>query len=503
MNVLLVTADQWRGPALGCLGHFVRTPTLDALAADGVLFRRHFANCAPCGPSRASLLTGTYLHRHRSCINGTPLDARFTNIALEARKLGYRPTLFGYTDTSPDPRTLPSGDARLLTYEGVMTGFDVGLDMAEPFRPWMGWLRQRGHQIAEDGLAVYMSGRDFPSYWKFGNADFVPPFAAEESETAFQTLRTLEWLEAHGRVPWFLHLSYLRPHPPFVAPEPYRSMYAAASIEPPRRAGTRAQQAAEHPFLDWAMQVPNWYCPDDTDQLMGFKRVYYGLMTQFDEALGRIVGWLKANGQFDDTLIVFTSDHGEMMGDRWLMGKLGYFDQAFHIPLIVRDPRPAARAARGRVVEQFTESVDVLPTILDCLGAPIPLQAQGRSLAPFLLGATPARWRAAAHWEFDFRDPQTRLAERHFGLRQEQCSLVVRRSDRRKYVHFAALPPLLFDLASDPDETCNLADDDAHAATCLAESRALLSWRMTHEERTLSGIKLVAPRPIEVHEETE
>ena len=123
-NVLFITLDQWRGDCLSALGHPVlETPTLDALAGRGVLFANHWANAAPCGPSRACLYTGTYQHRNRSILNGTPLDARFTNVALLAREAGYDPVLFGYTDSSVDPRTVPSGDPRLFSYEGVLPGF--------------------------------------------------------------------------------------------------------------------------------------------------------------------------------------------------------------------------------------------------------------------------------------------------------------------------------------------------------------------------------------------
>ena len=105
MNILFITADQWRGDCLSALNHpHVKTPNLDALAADGVIFKRHYAQAIPCGPSRACLYTGMYLQNHRSVLNGTPLDARHTNVALEARKAGYKPALFGYTDVSLDPR---------------------------------------------------------------------------------------------------------------------------------------------------------------------------------------------------------------------------------------------------------------------------------------------------------------------------------------------------------------------------------------------------------------
>ena len=123
LNVLFITADQWRGDCLSALGHpMVQTPHLDALAAQGVLFERHFANAAPCGPSRASLHTGMYLQNHRSGTNGTPLDARHTNWAMEAAKLGYDPVLFGYTDTSRDPRGEPDDSPWLRTYEGPLPG---------------------------------------------------------------------------------------------------------------------------------------------------------------------------------------------------------------------------------------------------------------------------------------------------------------------------------------------------------------------------------------------
>ena len=148
-NVLYITVDQWRGDCLGSVGHpIVQTPNLDRLAAEGVLFRRHFAQAAPCGPSRASLHTGQYLMNHRSVLNGTPLDSRFTNIALEARSRGYDPVLFGYTDASPDPRVLAADDPRLLTYEGVLPGFRAVVDLNEQLEPWGAWLRTLGYDGA-------------------------------------------------------------------------------------------------------------------------------------------------------------------------------------------------------------------------------------------------------------------------------------------------------------------------------------------------------------------
>ena len=126
-NVLFITVDQWRGDCLSAVGHpVVTTPALDRLAAQGALFANHWANAAPCGPSRACLYTGTYLHHNRSVLNGTPLDARFTNVALLARQAGYDPVLFGYTDTSLDPRTLPADDPRLRSLRAGAAGLPSG-----------------------------------------------------------------------------------------------------------------------------------------------------------------------------------------------------------------------------------------------------------------------------------------------------------------------------------------------------------------------------------------
>ncbi len=114
MNILFITADQWRGECLSVLGHaHVKTPNLDALAAEGVTFKRHYAQATPCGPSRACLYTGMYMQNHRSVLNGTPLEARHSNMALEARKAGYEPALFGHTDVSPDPRQYAPHDDTL------------------------------------------------------------------------------------------------------------------------------------------------------------------------------------------------------------------------------------------------------------------------------------------------------------------------------------------------------------------------------------------------------
>src|SRR5579872_3874286 len=147
-NVLLITLDQWRADCLSALGHpCLRTPHLDRLAGEGLLFRRHYTQASPCGPARASLLTGLYAHNHRSVRNGIPLDDRHANLARELRGAGYAPMLFGYTDTSVDPRLYRPGDPALTTFEGVLPGFSPGVLLPNDIAAWLVYLERQGYPV--------------------------------------------------------------------------------------------------------------------------------------------------------------------------------------------------------------------------------------------------------------------------------------------------------------------------------------------------------------------
>ena len=159
-NVLLITLDQFRGDCLSAAGHpVVRTPHLDALAAEGVRLANHFSQSSTCGPGRTSLYTGMYQMNHRVVANGTPLDARFDNVALAARRAGYEPALFGYTDQAVDPRTVGPDDPRLSTYEGVLPGFDLALDLTGQYRPWLDWLATLGYDTQDAQHRASATGR--------------------------------------------------------------------------------------------------------------------------------------------------------------------------------------------------------------------------------------------------------------------------------------------------------------------------------------------------------
>jgi arylsulfatase A-like enzyme len=489
-NVLLITADQWRGDTLGALGHVcIQTPHLDALARESVIFRSHFANTSPCGPSRASLHTGLYAHNHRSVLNGTPLAAQHTTMALEARRAGYSPTLFGYTDTSIDPAGLDPADPRLSSCEGVLPGYDAALHLKEDAKPWLGWLaRRRG------GAAPLLADVIRPQGGKLGgDAGYAP----EESLTGFVTDAALAWLATRTQESWFVHVSHLWPHPPWAVPEAWTRRYPLDAIPPPRRAAHVDEDAAVHPLQAALMAttrtesfVPgiDGFAKDLTiDRIRAMRRQYYAAMSEVDHHIGLLIAFLRETMQLERTLVIFTSDHGECLGDHHLLGKRGFQDEAFHIPLIIRDPRPGA--VRGDAVDAITEAVDLMPTVLEFLNCTIPPELDGESLSDFLAGTQPASWRDAAYWSFDYRGLADDPASPH-KPHPDHANLIARRDRDSLYVHCGDLPAMYFDLHTDPLRRRNRAGDPAYAASRAAAADAMLTWRLRHEARRLSNVVL-------------
>ena len=489
MNILFITADQWRGECLSTLGHpQLKTPHLDALASEGLLFRNHYAQATPCAPSRSSMHTGMYLQNHRCVVNGAPLDGRLGNWAREVSNAGYEPSLFGYTDSAVDPRGLEPEDQRLLHYSEPLPGIHDYTPMRdEVSTEWVEYLQQKGYAIPDRPWSLYAITEAGVDWGEGGDAVLSLAIKAEDHETHYMVDRCIDWIIEQDK-PWITHLSLLRPHPPFAVPEPYNRMFDPLDMPEPLRRESPAEEAGQHPLLDYFINHHSKYrAPDSTRQTQQDRVNYYGLMCEVDDNLGRLFAALKRNGDWESTLIIFTSDHGEQMGDHWLMSKLGFFDQSYHIPLIIRDPRPEADASRGKQIDGFSESVDVMPTMLDWLELDIPSQCDGFSLLPAIQNARmPAGWREEAHWECDFRDVRNDALERHLGLTLHQCSLAVIRDHRYKYVHFTALPPLLFDLQQDPDEFVNQAENPDYKEVVLEYAQKMLSWKMNHTDRGLT-----------------
>jgi arylsulfatase A-like enzyme len=493
-NVLFIVVDQWRGDTMAVLGHpCLNTPNLDALCADGVTFRNHFTQAAPCGPGRASLLTGLYMMNHRVVQNAVPLDRRHTNLALEVRKGGYDPALVGYTTTTPDPRVTPPGDPRFRILGGLMHGWHPVGSLVPARAPYYNWLRAQGFSVPHAPEDIWLP-IDGPGKGATRSASRVPK---ELSDTTWATECGLTYLRGMVGTPWFLHLGYYRPHPPFIAPAPYNTMYDPADVPAPARAVSPEAEGEQHALLAHYMTSvkQDKFFRDgqgvssamSEEEVRMMRAAYYGLLSEIDDHVGRVIRFLKQTDQYDNTLIVFTCDHGEQLGDHHLLGKLGYFDESFRIPLVIFDPSPEANSRRGTIVEQFTETIDVMPTILAWLGIEGSRPCDGVSLLPFVYGSAPAEWRTEVHYEFDFRTYFSDVHDDVLGLHVDQCGLAVIQDANYKYVHFDALPPLFFDLQADPGQFHNLAEHPAYVSKVLAYAQKMLTWRLHYADRTLTG----------------
>ena len=502
-NVLLIVVDQWRGLMLPKLGaDYLKLPNLDRLCAEGVTFRNHFTQCVPCGPARASLMTGMYMMNHRAVQNTIPLDSRFTNLAHELRRGGYDPALVGYTTTTPDPRKTAPNDPRFFVLGDIMDGFH-SVGAFENRDAYFGWVASQGFKLPDTREDIWR-----PQGESEGGATAKPAVIPKElSDTAWFTERGLSYLKGRAGRPWFLHLGYYRPHPPFIASAPYNDMYQPEDMPKPVRAASPAEEARQNELLAYYVNNINQasFFQDGKGlgssmseaQVAQMRATYCGLMSEIDDHLGRVFDYLKETGQWEDTLIIFTCDHGEQSGDHHLLGKIGYFDESYRIPLVIRDPREEANGMRGTIVEKFTETIDTTPTILDWLGLPIPRQCDGRSLVPFSEGDVPADWRTEVHYEYDFRDLHYSKPESSLGVAMDKCGLAVVQDEHFKYVHFAALPPLFFDLKADPGQFVNLATDPAYAVRMGEYAAKMLSWRLGFAERTLTGYR-ATPKGLEV-----
>ena len=492
-NVLFVTLDQLTAKAIdGPLAALVPTPGIDRLIATGTRFSRHFTVTVPCGPARASLLTGLYAMNHRAIRNGTPLARHHATIATEARKVGYEPLLFGYTDATADPADRHPEDPDLSIYEGVAPGFreitELRLDAGYE---WPGYLREMGYDFDFDPIKGTLGQfRPKTPAGATPRPDDPAIYEAKHSDTAYLTDRTLAALDIRKDTPWFAHVAYVRPHPPLVASEPYNRLVDPDALPLPDMG------KPDHPFLDAWFSAPsnrNLYwgfdgnCADlDESTVRVLQSVYLGLLAEVDHHIGRILDWLDRTGQADQTLIVLTSDHGEMLGAKGMWGKESVFDPAFHVPLVIRDPRGDGKP---RQVDAMTESVDLMPTMLDWIGAKVPAAVDGRSLLAFCGDQPPSDWRTSVFMEADFGRPdRTTRFQDALGLSANESGVSILREERWKYVHFGGgVAPLLFDLEQDPGENNNLADDPAHLKDVSRMARQMIDRMTERRDRRMTG----------------
>jgi arylsulfatase A-like enzyme len=492
-NVLFIMCDQLRWDHLSCAGHpFLRTPNLDHLASRGVRFTQAYVQSGICGPSRMSYYTGRYVSSHGATHNRVPLSIGEVTLGWHLREAGRALALAGKTHVLPDAHGLRrlqldgQHDLAALLREGWFTLVDRhDGHHPEPDSGYAHWLRRQGyagadpwteHVIAVEGPA----GRPL-SGWKMRNVRFPARVREEHSETAYTTDVALDFMAAQGDAPWVLHLSYVKPHWPYVAPAPYHAMFRPDECLPVLRHAEERGPAAHPLFRAWQEEEVSRNFQRD-ECIATVRPAYQGLVAQLDHHLGRVWDGMERLGRWRDTLVIFCSDHGDYLGDHWMGEKELFHDCVQRVPFLLFDPSPEADATRGSADDRFVESVDVVPTILEALALdPAEHLIEGRSLLPLSRGAAPA-WRDAVVSELDWT---FRGARRRLGHPVGQHHAWMVRDATWKYIHWTGgHRPQLFDLAADPEEFHDLGADPAAAATCAGMRERLLGWFTGLKRRT-------------------
>ncbi|MEC7761558.1 MAG: alkaline phosphatase family protein [Pseudomonadota bacterium] len=498
MNVLWIMADQLRWDYLSCYGHpHLATPHIDGLAARGVRFTNAYVQSPLCGPSRMSSYTGRYCHSHGATWNGFPLRVGEPTLGDHLRKQGVRSVLVGKTHMTVDAEGMEWLGIDRTTEIGVRIsecGFepyerDDGLHPPEyePHPRYNDHLRDNGIEgeypwqdnanagLGDDGMRL--------SGWLLKYSNLPADIPEELSETPYMTGRAMEFMSEAGDAPWLCHLSFIKPHWPYIVPAPYHDMFGPDDIVAPVRSD--AERETDHPVFKAFLEsrICRTFARDEVRERV--IPAYMGLIKQIDDQMGRLFSFMEERGLFENTMIVFTSDHGDYLGDHWMGEKDLFHDPSVKVPLIVYDPREAADATRGSVCDKLVEAIDLAPTFQSYFGgAPLPHILEGRDLTPLLhdaTGTTP--WRRYAISEYDYAVKEARAI---LGNDQNDARLIMIRDERYKYVHAEGFRPMLFDLREDPDELNDLGGVSGDPTLDTVKQRlsdAIFEWARRHHCR--------------------
>lgn len=416
-NILFIFADDHPQSCLGCMGNeHIQTPNLDRLAADGVLFTNSFATTAICCSNRACILSGQHMRRHGIRDFAQPLSAEAFQQTYPAllRSAGYRTGYLGKFAIGS-----PAGDQKPLALP------------ADQFDFWLGFPQSINFRQEVDGKVQYLTTRmeeQAVEFLRTNPADH--PFCL-----------TVALKEPHG--PW----NYFDPDVP--------NPYADTQIPPPATF-TREDYNAQPEFLRTSLNggtSERWF--NDADAYQEYVRTFYRLITRADLAVGRLLEALKAHGLDDNTVVIYSSDHGSMLGAHGLSGKWIMHEESIRAPLIIYDPRlPSSQ--RGRRCDKMALSIDLAPTMLALAGVEIPDAMQGRELTPLLRNDS-VEWRTDWYYEHTYNTrPPRRPIVKVEGVR----------TDRWKYIRYPEIEPVaeqLFDLENDPMERENRVGAGAQA----------------------------------------
>ena len=508
-NILFIMYDQLRHDYLGCTGHpFLKTPNMDWLASQGVRFSNCYVQSPICGSSRMSTYTGRYVHSHGAQRNNFPLKVGEQTMGDHLRKIGMECWLIGKTHMMVDSEGL----SRLgIAEDGVIgarlseCGFDIhtrddglwaeGPDgfYDEKRSPYNEYLKAKGYggdnPWGDFANAGAVDG-DIASGWFMRHADKPANIKNEDSETPWLTRQAIDFMEGKrgAEVPWLAHVSYIKPHWPYIVPAPYHDMYGPNQVKPVVR--DVGELDDPHPVYHAFMSNPIGQAFSRDEVRAKVIPTYMGLIKQCDDELGNLLDYMRESGALEDTLIVLTSDHGDYLGDHWLGEKDLFHDPSVKVPLIIFDPTEAADGTRGTVCDALCEAIDLIPTFVEAKGGEIPDHIlEGRSLLPFLHGEPPEEWRDFAVSEYDFSSSGAANA---LGLAPRDARLFMIVDHKWKFIHSeGGFRPLLFDLENDPQELVDLGGDAGQSEVIDLMYQRLGAWARRLSQRTAISDKTV------------
>ena len=428
-NLLFITTDQQRFDSLPCYGaDFVVAPNLERLAAEGTVFESCYVSSPVCVPCRATMMTGMFPSAHGAMDNFTWIDTEAPKWTDAARAMGYTTAAIGKMHFAP-------WDA--------MEGFDERI-ICEDKRHW----------YLPDDHSAFMAGHgiqrphptEVPGYFESCGAPSFP-YDKELYADAYIGDKAAEWIRGRadtaGGQPFAAWVSFTGPHDPYDPPPEYSALYEDSAIPEPipapenvSLASSFAAQQKAHPAISNSMFRLD-YTQASKDQVMDWRRHYFGNITLIDEGIGKILAALEAGDQLDNTVIVFSSDHGDALGDHGMVFKGFFYESMVHVPLIVRD------GADHRRVNALVGTADIVAYFYDILGASHPPSMQGTSIAPLLDGSE-----SSLHDHVFSEMPARRMVF----------------DGRYKYVHSRNDADEFYDLRDDPNESVNLIGEAKHAS---------------------------------------
>lgn len=447
----MIMTDQQRWDSLGCIGaSWAKTPNIDALAERGTPIRKVFVQSTVSGPSRASVVSGQYVHHHGAADNGQWLPPAAPNWIAQLRDAGYHTANVGKMHTVPT-RLECGFDDRWIVENKNHPAHRYGSDMADHYHDWLADRGLRRPALEYDKTVPDWRGSLNATVWPLADELFPDNVVGE---------RTVDYIGEHdfGK-PLFLWSGFAGPHDPFDVPRSTLDAFGEPPIPPPvtapgeldtkppsQRAYMEWMTSFDHPAaIDWTRATP--------DAVATVRRHYHANVMLIDQWVGRIVEALKQRGQLDNTLIVFTSDHGEALWDHNLVYKFAsHYESVVGVPFVAAGPGVAAQGVRASLVEL----IDLGPTLLDYAGVEPDTRMDGRTMRPVLEG-----------------DP----ASPHDAVFSSFKNRRMIRTARWKLVRYEGEPlGELYDLAADPDELINRWDDPTARPTRETLEQRLDNW---------------------------